>query len=581
MPCFFWNPRFPSNAGTFPARLLPCGVTDGDAPLTTEMQQLVPTVDGGIGLALKQALDAMSDMYVVYDCEWRFVYHNKANQDAMATAGLNPLAAIGRNLWEYMPFLVGTEAHRQSLRAMDERVITSWEETYPPEIRLRGRAFPTSDGGLAVIAQNISDEWNAEKQRQEATERTAIFLKTTDALAGTVSLDSLAQIILADGAAALKARAGIVGMIREDAQNVEIIASAGYEDELVEPFRKFPLTSHFPMADAIRTGQPVVLRNSSDRINMYPELAAVAEQVGEGATAAIPLIVNDRVIGGIGFQFDLGATGLGPDDIEFMNALAQQFAQAAERARLYEAEKQARMEAEEANRAKTEFLTMMSHELRTPLNAIGGYADLIIAGIRGPVTEEQVTDLARIKRSQRNLLSLINDILNYAKLQAGTVGVASSALNLADLVAGAEALVTPQLLEKHLDYRFQAPSPEDCVAQGDPDKVEQIILNLLSNAIKFTETGDMIEVSVDCHDDWVIAKVRDTGAGIAADKIEAVFEPFVQLNRTKTSGNVGTGLGLSISRDLARLMGGDLSLESLPNVGSTFSLRLPRVVSSG
>ena len=117
-------------------------------------------------------------------------------------------------------------------------------------------------------------------------------------------------------------------------------------------------------------------------------------------------------------------------------------------------------------------------------------------------------------------------------------------------------------------------------AVGDPEKVEQILLNLLSNAIKFTEKGDMIEVSVDCEDDWVIARVRDTGSGIAPDKIDAVFEPFVQLNRTKTSGNGGTGLGLSISRDLARLMSGDLTLTSDPGTGSTFSLRLPRAAAT-
>jgi signal transduction histidine kinase/PAS domain-containing protein len=527
-------------------------VPDTERPYTSEMQ-LPATLEGGIGLALKQALDAMSDIYVVYDRDWRFVYHNKANREAMTVAGLDADAAIGRKVWEYMPFLVGTEAHRQCLRAMDERNITSWEESYPPEIRLRGRAFPTSDGGVAVFAQNISDEWKSEKARQEAAERTATLLRTTAELAGTVTLDRLAQVILTDGAAALNARAGLVGIIREGTEEVEIIASAGYEDGVVEPFRKFPVTAHLPLADAIRTGQPIVLRNSGHRGVLYPELTAFTERVGEGAAAAIPLIVNDKVIGGIGFHFHPGA-GLESDDLEFMNALAQQFAQAAERARLYEAEKHARMDAEEANRVKTEFLTMMSHELRTPLNAIGGYADLILAGIRGPVTDDQVTDLERIKRSQRHLLSLINDVLNFAKLQAGTVAVKNREINIATLVAGAEVLVTPQLLEKHLDYRFVAGTPEDCVAMGDPEKVEQIVLNLLSNAIKFTEKGDMIEVSVDCEDGWVVTKVRDTGSGIEPDKIEAVFEPFVQLNRTKTSGNGGTGLGLSISRDLARLV---------------------------
>jgi len=550
-------------------------VTDVSQPLTTEIMQLSPTTEGGIGLALKQALDAMSDVYVVYDSEWRFVYHNEANKAAMRAAGLDPDAAIGKKVWEYMPFLVGTVAHRESLRAMAEHTTTAWEETYPSDIRLRGRAFPTSDGGVAVVAQNISEEWKAERARQEATERTATLLKTTAGLAGTITLDHLAHVILTDGAAALNARAGIVGIVTPDGEQVEIIASAGYEDGLVEPFRKFPITAHYPLADSIRRGEPLILRNAGQRGDSYPELTEFAQRVGKGAAAAVPLIVNNRVIGGIGFHFP-ESTPLDDGDIEFMTALAQQFAQAAERARLYEAEQRARVEAEEANRAKTEFLTMMSHELRTPLNAIGGYADLIQAGIRGPVTEEQIVDLERIKRSQRHLLSLINDVLNFAKLQAGTVAVAKTEIDFAALVAGIEALVTPQLLEKHLDYRYIPATSSDCIAIGDSEKVEQILLNLLSNAIKFTEKGDMIEVSVDCEDDWVVAKVRDTGSGIAPDKVNAVFEPFVQLNRTKTSGNGGTGLGLSISRDLARLMSGDLTLTSELNAGSTFSLRLPR-----
>lgn len=549
-------------------------VTDLQQPLTTEIRHLAPTVEGGIGLALTQALDAMSDIYVVYDSKWRFVYHNAANKAAMRVAGLDPDAAIGKNVWEYMSFLVGTDAHRESLRAMRDRIETSWEESYPPDIRLRGRAVPTADGGVVIVAQNISEEWKAENSRREAAHRTATLLKTTAALAGTMTLDELAKVVLTEGAAALNAYAGIVGTVRQGGDQVDIIATSGFPDEVVDPYRSFPLTAHYPLADAVRTKQTVILHDQQHRRDAYPELAQAQRVIGGGATAAVPLIANDRVLGGIGFTFPEGVH-LGDDDVEFMNALGQQFAQAAERARLYEAEKQARVDAEEANRAKTEFLTMMSHELRTPLNAIGGYADLIQTGIRGPVTDEQITDLERIKRSQRHLLSLINDVLNFAKLQAGSVTIANQIIDLNVLVAGIEPLVTPQLLEKHLDYRY-VQGDEDCLATGDPDKVEQILLNLLSNAIKFTEKGDMVEVSVKCDDDSVLVSVQDTGSGISPDKLDAVFEPFVQLNRTKTSANTGTGLGLSISRDLARLMGGDLTLESDPGSGSTFSLRLPR-----
>jgi signal transduction histidine kinase len=295
-------------------------------------------------------------------------------------------------------------------------------------------------------------------------------------------------------------------------------------------------------------------------------------------------VIDDRVLGGIGFSFAEDRI-IGSDDVDFLIALAQQCAQGIERARLYEAEKEARakaealrIEAELANKAKTEFLTMMSHELRTPLNAIGGYADLMQAGIRGPVTEDQMLDLQRIKRNQRHLLSLINDVLNFAKLQAGIVQVSQNEFDLNELVRDVEGLVAPQLIETELGYELICDGGK-CACVGDSDKVEQILLNLLSNSIKFTERGGKVAVAVERADRHVEIHVTDTGAGIASDKLEAVFEPFVQLNRTNTSPNEGTGLGLAISRDLARAMGGELEVVSNIGQGSRFTLRLPRATS--
>jgi signal transduction histidine kinase len=205
--------------------------------------------------------------------------------------------------------------------------------------------------------------------------------------------------------------------------------------------------------------------------------------------------------------------------------------------------------------------------------------DLLQAGIRGPVTAEQHLDLERIKRSQRHLMSLINDVLNFAKLQAGIVQVAHVELDLDDIASGVEALVMPQLLQRNLSYRFVS-STERCICMGDRDKVEQIVLNLLSNAIKFTDAGGVVTVSVSCNQTTAEVSVADTGLGIAEDKLRAVFEPFVQLNRTKTSSNEGTGLGLSISRDLARAMGGELSVTSDVGKGSVFTLKVPRTLTT-
>jgi len=234
-----------------------------------------------------------------------------------------------------------------------------------------------------------------------------------------------------------------------------------------------------------------------------------------------------------------------------------------------------RAAAEAANQAKSEFLANMSHELRTPLNAIGGYADLLSAGIRGPMNEAQLADVARIKRSQLHLLSLINDILNFAKIEAGRVQMTPRHVSMSDVLGQLEAMIGPQLLEKRLTYDYQCCDPS-YTAYVDPERLQQILLNLLSNAVKFTPEGGTIGVHCGPTADAMVVRVTDTGVGIPEDKLESVFEPFVQLERARWPGITGTGLGLSISRDLARAMGGDLTVKSTVDKGSTFRLEVPR-----
>ncbi|HEX2203587.1 MAG TPA: ATP-binding protein [Longimicrobium sp.] len=239
----------------------------------------------------------------------------------------------------------------------------------------------------------------------------------------------------------------------------------------------------------------------------------------------------------------------------------------------------AREEAEEANRAKMDFLAVMSHELRTPLNAIGGYTELLEMGIHGPVTPEQREALGRVRRSQRHLLLLINDVLNFAKIEAGRVEIRPAEIAVAELVAGVEPLILPQSEARGLRYARHLPDAPLAV-HADPDKAGQILLNLLSNAVKFTESGGEVAVECEGAKGRVLIRVRDTGAGIPPERLESIFEPFVQLERGLTAQREGTGLGLAISRDLARAMGGDLSATSAPGRGSTFTLVLPRVESA-
>jgi signal transduction histidine kinase len=288
----------------------------------------------------------------------------------------------------------------------------------------------------------------------------------------------------------------------------------------------------------------------------------------------LPLVARGRTVGAMA----LGTLGdrrlFDEQDLQLARELAQRAAVAVDTARLFAEAQAMRAEAEAANHAKAEFLATISHELRTPLTAIRGFTELVLEGVGGPLSTEQEDHLRRVSAASDHLLVLVDEVLGFARLQAGRAEVRVRPCMLDEIVDGALNLVRPMLDRKPLVLERRTP-PSELRMLTDVDKVRQILANLLSNAVKFTERGTVtLEATGD--ENLVQFIVRDTGPGIAASALDSIFEPFRQVDQSLTRRVGGAGLGLAVARRLAELLGGSLGVESTIGAGSVFIVRLPR-----
>ena len=306
-----------------------------------------------------------------------------------------------------------------------------------------------------------------------------------------------------------------------------------------------------------------------------PENLQVLRQLGVESLLTVPLEVRGRLLGAITFVGTERGVQHSPDDVQLAEDIAGRGALALESAQVHDLTLTLKQSAETANSAKTAFLGAMSHELRTPLNAIGGYLELLDMGLRGPVTEAQRSDLARMKTNQQYLLVLITEILNFVQVSTGRVAYDIGDINAHAALTRAVELIEPLIAQRGIVWEGITCNAT-IVARADPEKVTQILVNLFSNAIKFTPAGGRIAADCEVTDDTVLLSVSDTGAGMPADKLDAIFEPFIQLKEGLADRGTGVGLGLAISRDLARAMMGDLTVDSTVGAGSRFTLALPR-----
>jgi len=420
-------------------------------------------------------------------------------------------------------------------------------------------------------ARRVAVEEGARRQAEASRERSERLQALTAGLSAAYTIPEITEVLFGVGFEKLGVDASSLGLVDDASHCIRLVSDRGFP--VLPPWvRTLDVDDDVAMAEAVRTRLPVVFRSRAERDARFPKLRDVLSPYE--VTVVLPLAARDRMSGAVALHRKEAT--LTDSDLELMLSFAQQLAQALERARLYEAEQQARSRADVANRAKSEFLAAMSHELRTPLNAIAGYADLIDMGLRGPVTPEQREDIARIKRSQQHLLGIINDILNFSRAEAGQITYDIGAVPISEVLDQVAHMIEPQANGKGLRLELGR-CPTNAVAWADKAKVQQIMLNLVSNAVKFTPSG---VVSMSCEiggadQNQLLLTVRDSGIGIPTEQLNRIFEPFVQVGRSLTYSHEGTGLGLAISRDLARAMGGEITVTSKVGVGSVFTLSLP------
>jgi signal transduction histidine kinase len=345
-----------------------------------------------------------------------------------------------------------------------------------------------------------------------------------------------------------------------------------------------------PVPGAIRTQQAAIVPRldfaSIRREAPDDATARLLDEIRPTSFMCVPLVARGRSFGAMSFTMTDSGRTFGQDDLELASEVARRTAVAIDNALIYRRSLALRLEAEAASNAKSDFLAKMSHEIRTPINAMMGYAELLEMRIAGPITEMQAKQLSRIRASGEHLTSLVNEILDLAKIESGRMGVEPTVGIAGDAADAALNLIRPQATTKGIDLVARAVGDPRAEYLGDPQRVQQIITNLLSNAVKFTATGGSVSIrcatakhapipSTNGTASWTSITVQDTGVGIAMEDQDRIFHPFVQVDVGYTRAHGGTGLGLTISRNLAQMMGGEISVESVFGEGSRFTLWLP------
>jgi len=480
-------------------------------------------------------LDTMSDAFIAFDHDWTIRQVNR--EGVRLTTGNGP-TIVGSKLWDLWGRWVAPELEEKLRAGMRGETVDVFEFEVAPNYWFDIRMNGTADG-LAIFFRDITAQRRARVEREQLIERAQaehsrlITVVEQSPLAISIVEAPSGRRILSNHAAE---RVFGIPLSSSLAETTTLLKGYHLDGSALD-------RAEWPLARAMNGGQVII-----DEIIEIERLDGTRRRICfNSAPVRDP---EGNVDAGVAIFWDVTEQHKAEEEL-----------------------RGARLEAETASRAKSEFLAVMSHELRTPLSAIIGYEELLYDGITGPVNEGQRTQLGRIKASATHLLSLIDEVLTLSRVEAGREVTHPERIPVFAALHEASMLTEPLALEKGLELQVKR-APREFEVWADATKLRQILLNLLTNAIKFTDTGTVVLESR-ASNGHVEIIVRDTGIGIAPSDHDRVFDTFWQVEQKSTRKVGGTGLGLSVSRRLARLMNGELTVDSKLGEGSTFTLRLP------